>query len=214
MSWLEELEHAVLDLRYLLDRGYPRDRAVSFVGDRYRLTKKFRNLLYRCVFSSSKAVEHRRGMLEARELEAKRLCIDGYNVLITVESGIGNREVILCDDGFIRDITGVYGKYRMSTLTEKAIKLIVEALAELRIESAAIFFDSAVSFSGELSRLFGERAKEMGVALEAKTVRKGDLGVKECDGVACSSDRGIISGARELFDLAGYVLPEKTLKKL
>ena len=46
-----KISDAVRDLRYLLNQGYPRDSAVNFVANHYRLPLNQRHLLARCVFS-------------------------------------------------------------------------------------------------------------------------------------------------------------------
>lgn len=201
-----QLKDAILDLRYLLERGYPRERAVDFIGDRYRLKGKHRNLLYRCVFSQREAWGHIDRALTPPEIEGERLCIDGYNVLITVESCILGREFFMCDDGFTRDISGVYGKYRMKEATDSSMEMILRALKELKAESSTIYFDSAVSFSGELARRFREEGRNLGLALKVRVVKRGDARVKSCRGIACSSDRAIIEDSEGVFDLGGYIV--------
>ncbi|TDA31893.1 MAG: DUF434 domain-containing protein, partial [Hadesarchaea archaeon] len=67
--WSERTGEAVKDLRYLLDRGYPRELAVRVVSDHYCLPSQQRHLLARCVFSREEAEENRKklvGMQEAR----------------------------------------------------------------------------------------------------------------------------------------------------
>ncbi|MDO8635402.1 MAG: DUF5616 domain-containing protein [Dehalococcoidia bacterium] len=34
-------------------------------------------------------------------MKGKRLAIDGYNVLVTVESALQGKPVVMCDDGFV-----------------------------------------------------------------------------------------------------------------
>ncbi|MDM7912097.1 MAG: DUF434 domain-containing protein, partial [Methanotrichaceae archaeon] len=45
----EVLRQAAVDVRYLLDRGYPRESAVRFVSDHYRLPQEQRFVLMRVV---------------------------------------------------------------------------------------------------------------------------------------------------------------------
>ncbi len=209
-----KLREAILDLRYLLDRGYSREQCVAFVGNRYGLDKRERNFLYRCIFSKKEVLEHRDKLISEEELEGRKLCIDGYNVLITVESYLRDKEVILCDDGFLRDISGVYGKHKFVATTERAVDKIVKALRDLKVREAELFFDSGVSFSGQLSSYFIERAGEYNVSLKARAVKQGDAEVLKCPGIACSSDRSIIRRAKLLFDLPRYIIPEEDITKL
>ncbi|WP_297501032.1 DUF434 domain-containing protein, partial [Thermococcus sp.] len=97
------LTEAYLDLKYLLNRGYRKKNALSFVANHYRLTAEERHLLARCVFPDSWMEEVRRKLLKPGELKGKTLAIDGFNVLITLESLLGGR-AILCEDGLVRDL--------------------------------------------------------------------------------------------------------------
>ncbi|GBE53995.1 hypothetical protein BMS3Bbin15_00143 [archaeon BMS3Bbin15] len=203
-----KLGDASLDLRYLLDRGYSREQSVSIVGNRYNLNSKERNLLYRCIFSKRDVLVHINRLVSKKELEDKKLCIDGYNVLIIVESYLKGKEIILCDDGFLRDISGVYGKYRFGKISEKAVEKILKALKELRVREVEVFFDSRVSFSGQLSSYFMERAEGYNIPLKAVAVKQGDAMVLRCSGIPCSGDRSIIEKAEQIFDLAHYIIPE------
>ncbi len=209
-----KLKDASLDLRYLLDRCYSREQSISIVGNRYNLNSRERNLLYRCIFSKRDVLVHRNRLVSDKELEGKKLCIDGYNVLITVESYLKGKEVILCDDGFLRDISGVYGKYKFSKITEKAVEMILKANKELRVREVKVFFDSGVSFSGQLSSYFMEKAKRYNIPLKAVAVKQGDAMVLRCSGIPCSGDRSIIKKAEKIFDLVHYIIPEDDIKKI
>jgi hypothetical protein len=110
--WSEGTKEAIRDLRYLLNRGYPRETAVRVVSNHYCLSSEERHLLSRCVFSREEGEEHRRKLVRLEGVRGRTLGVDGYNVLITCESLLGGYPVIRCDDGLLRDLRAVRGKYR------------------------------------------------------------------------------------------------------
>ena len=134
------LKEAAADLRYLLNRGYPRDAALRLTGNRYNLDHDGRHLLRRGVCADAVADERRSKQVTVEALHGARLAIDGHNCIITVESAVKGRTICLADDGFVRDIAGLSGGYRATKETAQALDLIMEFLqsagpAEVRFSS-------------------------------------------------------------------------------
>ena len=96
-----KVEEAAEDFRYLLNRGYNRNSSLKLVSDRYNLSKDERNFLIRAVFSDREAEERRKKLVNIEEIRGKRVVIDGYNVLITVENVLKGENIIFCDDGLL-----------------------------------------------------------------------------------------------------------------
>jgi len=197
---------AAKDLRYLLERGYHRESALRLIVDKHQLSTKQRLLLYRAVYDSSTAAKHKQKIVTADKIKDSKLAIDGYNVLITVESGLRGGLLVLCDDGFIRDISAVHGKYRIASTTEKALSLIIEAVREMKPAEASFFFDAQVSKSGELASHVRRTLKHSGLSGSAYAVRQADVSAKDFGDIIATSDSVLISKARSVFDLAGEIL--------
>ena len=205
---MRKLACAVRNLRYLLDQGYPRESAVNFVSNHYRLPLSERHLLARCVFSKREVAEHRRRAVGRGMLRGKRLGIDGYNVLITLESTLMGKQIVRCDDGYIRDLRAIFGKYRATPATIQAISTLVRAITKAKPKFVAIFFDKQVSRSGELAaelRRQLERAKLKG---DASAVGGVDMKLRAFD-VAASSDRAVIERAKAVWDIPAELLKRK-----
>ncbi|WP_148882682.1 DUF434 domain-containing protein [Thermococcus aciditolerans] len=193
---------AYRDLKYLLNRGYRKKYALEFVANHYRLTKGERYLLARCVFSDEWVDEVRRKLLRPEELRGRVLGIDGFNVLITLESLLEGR-AILCEDGLVRDLK-YQGRYRLNEGTERLLGDLARALGELGVEKAVFFYGSAVPRSGEVKRLTEEALIRKGVNSEVRLVKSPDFELKAFETVA-TADIGIISKVSHVFDLAAYV---------
>lgn len=201
----EDVEEAVKDVRYLLERGFPRSSAVDFVSDHYELELEKRHLLTRCVFSESEAKKHQEKLIEGSEIEGRKLGVDGYNVLITVESILKGEKIIKCDDGVVRDLQAIFGKYKMSDWTEKALDKILRTVKKLGPEKVNLFFDKQVSKSGELAGLVRRKINNLDLRGNAQAIGGVDKKVWESE-VSASSDRIIIERSQRTFDIPAEFL--------
>ena len=217
-SFYKKLGCAVRDLRYLLDQGYPRDSAVNFVSNHYRFPLDQRHLLVRCVFSKREVAEHRRRTVRASAVRGKRLGVDGYNVLITLETILTGKQIIRCDDGYIRDLRAIFGKYRATPATAHAISALVQTVAKAKPKFVVVYFDKQVSRSGELAAEVRHRLKRAKLEGDSSAVGGVDMKLRAFDVVA-SSDRAVIGRAKAVWDLPVELLKRKKtnlmdLKKL
>ncbi|WP_456394393.1 DUF434 domain-containing protein [Thermococcus sp.] len=193
-----ELLEAYRDLKYLLNRGYRKRVALDFVANHYRLTLKRRHFLARCVFSDAEIAERRKKLVDANFLRGRVLGVDGFNVLITLESLIEGR-AILCEDGLVRDLKYQKG-YRISESTGSRIEMLASFLSKLKPEEVVFFYERAVSRSGEIARLTEDVLLRYGVRGKALAVKSPDFELRNFDTVA-TSDVGIISKVSHVFDL-------------
>jgi len=211
-----ELKEAITDLRFLLGRGYNREGGVAFVGDRYQLNKDERLILYRAVYDSKTASEHAKKRMPAKEVSGRSVAIDGYNVLLTVETALKDKKLILCDDGFVRDVSAVHGRHRPTETTERALSMLISFLRKLNPRNVAFFYDSQVSLSGELASETRRLLKECGLRGEARAVKRADTEALRHGEVVSSSDAVLIDKSERIVDLAGDLLrevfPEKIVK--
>ncbi len=205
---MSKLGEAVRDLRYLLNQGYPRSSAVNFVSNHYRLKLEERNLLARCVFSKQEVSEHLKKAVKIRSVRGKKLGVDGYNVLITVESIISGKRVIKCDDGYTRDLRAIFGKYRSTRATGRAISLLIDRVGRAGPETAVFFFDKQVSRSGELAALVRREMNLKGLKGTALAIVGVDMKLRAFDVVA-SSDRAVIKRAGAIWDIPVEILNRK-----
>ncbi|MCS7364398.1 MAG: DUF434 domain-containing protein [archaeon GB-1867-035] len=205
MISIERIKEAVTDMRYLLSRGYTRKSAAIFVANRYHLTKDERAILYRAVYDEETVRKHREKLVSPSFVNGKILAIDGFNVLITVESGLKGKVLVECDDGFIRDVSAVFGKYVISDYTFRAIELILDYVSTLNPQKTLFFFDSPVSRSGELASNVRSYLRRHGIDGDARAIKKSDIAVLTYGEVVATSDCVIIERADKVLDLAGQI---------
>ncbi|MCD6558485.1 MAG: DUF434 domain-containing protein [Palaeococcus sp.] len=197
------------DLKYLLNRGYKKKSALDFVANHYTLTLKERHFLARCVFSDSEIEERKKKLLKKEEIEGSVLGIDGFNVLITLESLLEGR-AILCEDGLLRDLER-RGGYTLNVQTPKNLELLLGFLKLLRPSGVWFLYDAPVSKSGQVVRITWELMEKFGLSGGARLSKAPDHDLKDFEVVA-SSDIGIIKKVPFIVDLPCMIGEEKGIK--
>ena len=193
------LEKAAEDIRYLLDRGYPQQGAVAFVCAHYRLGEESRYLLLRTVVSREVAERRKAKFLPCNGIDGSSIVIDGYNILIGMES-ILEKRAYYCDDGVIRDIKGVFRNYKTSERTETTIELILQFLKENNTSCVCFLLDSQMSKSGMLAKMIRERLRVAGLNGDARTSEHVDYDLKSSKYIVASSDGVIIDEAEKVVN--------------
>ena len=100
---LERMPASIYDYFFLISRGYTSSQAISIISSKYRLKKEDKILLKRCIHSRelNKIVQLK--IVDAATASRSRLCIDGFNQLLTLAAGLSGKPVYRCTDGIIRD---------------------------------------------------------------------------------------------------------------
>jgi hypothetical protein len=202
---IARLREAVADLSWLLHRGYSAKAASELVGNRYQLTARERLALSHASWDR----RNRSGELPPGELRGASLCIDGFNLLITLETALGGGVLIRGVDGRIRDLANVHGHYALRAETEAAIALASETMAGLGVERVLWYFDRPVSNSGRLAALVRRIGEAKGLTERAEAVDQVDRRLKECDGIVVTADAAILDSGVRWFDLAGYIVTRR-----
>ena len=203
---LKILTEAGRDLRYLLNRGYNRPSSLKLIGDKYRLDKAERSILYRSIYSSSDVERMASKRVMAEALRDEHVLIDGFNVMNTVETMLRGDPLILCDDGVLRDFSEIHGKYKLTEKTHESLKLLLKALKELRVASAKILFESQISRSGEIAGYARRLLREMGLDGSAETAKNVDSQLQRSRHVIMTSDSAILLRCTKFYDLPAYIL--------
>ncbi|WP_353662560.1 DUF434 domain-containing protein [Hydrogenimonas sp. SS33] len=204
------LRQAVEDLSCLLQRGYAQKAATELVGNRYQLTARERHALLHAAWSG----HSRKAPLPPEALRGRRLCIDGFNLLITLETALGGGILIRGRDGCYRDIANVHGNYSFRIETEKAVEMAADAIAALGVAEAVWYFDRPVSNSGRIARLVNRVAEARHLPMRTETVDQVDTRLKRCPDVAVTADAVILDSGVDWFDLAGWIIEHRIVTPL
>jgi len=147
----DSLIKAIEEVTFLLDRNYSKEGSITFVGNHRRLTDRQRLALLRIVCSTEQRKLRREKSVKCERLNQSILFIDGFNIIITMETILSSSLILRGSDGIIRDLAGVRGTYRIIAVTEKAIRFILSSLEAHHVHEAIFLLDAPVSNSGRLA---------------------------------------------------------------
>ncbi|MBC7085988.1 MAG: DUF434 domain-containing protein [Methanomethylovorans sp.] len=211
ISLIDKLTSPARDIRYLLERGYPKTSAIRFVSDHYRLDKNKRHILSRVIVPPKTAVVRKRKRLNYKEISGKKILVDGYNVLIAIESMLIGHTLWICDDGFVRDTRGVFRSHSNTDITIEAVKHICFILSKCNVSFVKILLDSQMSKSGELAEIIRREIAQLSLQGEVLTSAHSDFDLKHDDPeyVVATADGVIIDVVEKVIDLPAAIIEEK-----
>lgn len=203
------LSEAVADLSWLLSRGYSRVSALKLVGDHYQFTVRQRMAVDRCACSDASLAWRRAHEVPVDHLCGETMIVDGYNILITVESALAGGVLLRGCDGCIRDMASLHGSYRRVEETLPAIDCIGATLARFMPERVLWYFDAPVSNSGRLKALLGARAEAASWPWEIQLAPNPDKLLAASPHVVLTSDSWILDRATRWANITARVLREQ-----
>lgn len=186
------LKKAVTDLSYLYTRGYSEKIALKIVGDHYQLKSRQRLVVQRAVCSDASLEIRKRNEVGENIKKGEQFLIDGYNLLITVESLLSGGILICGRDGCIRDIASLHGTYHKVEETIPAIQWIGEHLFIFEPSDVIWFMDKPISNSARLARLIKDYFEGKEWNCKVETVNNPDYEIVNKSGIAISSDSWIL----------------------
>ncbi len=204
--WLPRLRAGVADLSYLYSRGYAERAALKLVGDHYQFDLRQRSALQRAGCADEARDRRNARRVEISALSGATLAIDGYNLLITIESALSGGVLIRGRDGCIRDLASLHGSYRKVEETVPALRRIGAALEALSPARVRWYFDAPVSNSGRLRSLLCEEAARNAWAWEVELLPNPDHLLKACGDIVVTSDSGILDYAQRWTNLAAHLV--------
>lgn len=207
-SRLAALRAAVEEYSWLLSREYAEDSALALVGNRHGLTERQRVAVRRsaCSDQSLRGRAEREARLSA--CRGRRLGIDGYNLLITVESALSGGPILVGRDGCYRDLASIHGTYRKVTETLPAVEMIARHLEQAGMNAVDWYLDRPVSNSGRLKELMAKVVHGGTVKWDIQLVDDPDPVLAAYDGVAASSDSWILDRCAAWVNLVRHIVEE------
>lgn len=208
---INKLRSAVQDMQYLLTREYPEKATSELVGNRYRLKTRQIQALRGASASEGQLHNRKRKELEASDLTEKTIYLDGFNVLILLESLLSEAYIFEGADGCFRDLSGVHGTYKRVNQTLRAVEAVAAFYHKNHIQKLVWIFDQPVSNSGRIKQIILEFATENNLNWEAELQYNPDKFLAESSEIIVSSDAWILDHCKEWFNLIGYLIREENL---
>jgi hypothetical protein len=163
----------------------------------------------RVVVATDRAAARLAKLLPIGALRGKELLLDGYNVLITVESLLGGKPVYRCDDGYLRDTQGIFRKYTCSDLTDEALSRTFDLLASVHPSKVDVLLDQQISMSGRLAARLRKLMEDRALSGTARTARDVDRRLKNEQIneqiIVATSDGHVIDAVSAAVDLPAEI---------
>ncbi|SHG65208.1 DUF434 domain-containing protein [Chryseobacterium sp. OV279] len=209
---VDKLKMAVQDMLYLLSRDYPEKASSELVGNRYKLkTRQIQAL--RGASASEQQIQHRKDkQLDVSDLKNKILYLDGFNVLILMESLLSGAYIFEGADGCLRDLSGVHGTYKRVNQTQRAVELVAAFFRKAEVQKLVWIFDKPVSNSGRIKQIVLDFAEENKLNWEAALEFNPDKFLAENSEIAVSSDAWILDHCQQWFNLIAHLITEEKLE--
>ena len=202
------LRSAQEEMQWLLDRGYPMKSAVQFVGGHHQLTARQRSALQRATDRKDRCCNRLQRLLPLNDLQNGLLLIDGFNLIITLETALSGSLIVLGADGVLRDLAGLRGTYRVIEQTGQAIRLIGALLHEYRVPQVRFYLDAPVSNSGKLRQAILSQACSWPCRTEVELVPDADRSLSGCARIV-SSDSLLLDQCQSWFNLAAELVRQQ-----
>lgn len=202
----EKLLLALNDMYYLLSKDYPPRATLALVANRYRLRQR-QILALQGMACSAKDLENRKNKeVTAARIHGKTIYLDGFNVIIILETLLSGGYVFKGLDGCYRDISSVHGSYKRVKQTENVLTIAGKTLHEIGPERVIWIFDAPVSNSGRIKTLCYEKATEHGFAWEVYLDNAPDKFLIAENRLIASSDAWVLNNCYTWFNLVSFII--------
>jgi hypothetical protein len=208
-KWHPVFKNAVDDFCFLLSRGYTEHSAGQAVGNRYKLNKRQRIAILRMSCSDQQKEIRKLSEYTRQKLKNKPIVIDGFNLLILLESALSGAYLFKGRDGAYRDISSVHGSYKRVIKTEEAILMVGKELIKLKVKSVTWYFDRPVSNSGRLKTLLLEMSRREYFNWKVSLVNSPDKILAVSKAIVVTSDSWILDRVESWFNLGSYLIENR-----
>lgn len=199
------LRSAVFDYSFLRTRGYAEDALFKLVGDRYQLTQRQRYAVMRAA-CGNQSLTYRQTHQLGDVKQAPLLLIDGFNLLITLESALSGGCIFEGRDGCYRDLSSLHASYKRVTETLPAIVLIGQKMAEWHFPPCYWYLDKPVSNSGKLKQYLEAEALKNDWPWHINLVASPDYHLKKSPHPVVSTDSYILDKAAAWVNLGRWLI--------
>jgi len=208
---IEKLKLAVQDMYYLLSKNYAEKASSELVGNHYRLKTRQIQVIRGASASENQIQNRKSKQLEISDVKDKTIYLDGFNVLILLESLLSNAYIFEGVDGCFRDLSGVFGTYKRVNQTQISIELVRAFFQKSKAEKLVWIFDKPVSNSGRIKQIILDFATENSLNWEVELEFNPDKYLVENKRIIVSSDAWILDHCKNWFNLVGYLIHEEKL---
>lgn len=216
----EKLLKPARDIRSLLRWGYPKFATIGFVSTHSGLSVEERYILARVIMPPDRVISRINKKIACRGLKDREILIDGFNVLLCVDSLLKKAPIWFCDDGFVRDTRYYFSKAKQVEDIEESLDLVLHFLSEVHPKSVIFLLDAQISRSGELAGLIRRKMHENGLIGDARTSKTTDFELKTTGGnpeksfIIASSDGIVIDSVLQVIDIPACLMEKMGIEPI
>ena len=204
---LQLMKTASRHIRYLINEGYDLKSASTFVGNHYLLSERQRLAIMRSVATDEQVAARKNRQLQIGELAGQEVWIDGFNTIITLEVILSDSIFFSCMDGTLRDLAALRGTYRLIPETDRAVKLMLDALERAKVRTVSVLLDEPVSNSGRLKARIADIAESYPFELDIRIQKDVDRELYNRE-LVVTSDSIILDHCASWVNLTAQCLTE------
>lgn len=209
-----KIKSALADLHYLLSRDYPIKSSLGLVASRYKLRSRQLLALQGMACSANDIMARTKKEVGIEALSSKNIYLDGFNILIVLESFFSDAYIFKGQDGCYRDISSVHGTYKRVLQTEQVLTTVGNLFLQAGAEKITWVFDKPVSNSGKMKTMCYEVAAANNFNWDAILENSPDKYLAECNGIICSSDAWILNECTQWFNLTTTIIENYTNQQI
>ena len=209
-----KLRQALEDMYYLLSRNYPLKASLALTGNRYQLVKRQLQALQGMSCSEDEITCRKGKELPAKALKDQTIFLDGFNVLILLETALSGGFIFEGLDNCYRDISSIHGSYKKAQHTEDALIIIGNTLQQLQLNKVIWVLDAPISNSGKLKRLCYEIAEQHHFPWEIRLENHPDKYFIDNKVLVCTSDGWVLNECKSWFNLSAHIINKVPVVKL
>ncbi|MFO0806720.1 MAG: DUF434 domain-containing protein [Gemmataceae bacterium] len=199
---IPRLRTGVEELSWLLTRDYADVSALKLVGDRHRLVERQRVAVRRSACADSALADRVTRRLDLHAVRGRSLQIDGFNLILTLESALGGGVILGGRDGCFRDLASVHATYRRVEETRPALDLAAKCLTAWGVESCVWHLDAPVSNSGRLAAMI----RETHPSWSTEVVQNPDTVLSNSEGTVVTADSAVLDRCGSWVNLAREII--------
>lgn len=163
----------------------------------------------RVACADEQIVKRQAKRLSVTALKDQTVIVDGFNLLITIETALGGGVIFNCSDGCNRDLSAVYGSYKIVAETRSAIECIGRTLEQASPKKVVWLFDRPVSNSARVAAVVREVAREQNWPFEVELTDSTDSLLSKSRHIVITCDSAILERTRSWCNLACITIAQQ-----
>lgn len=208
-----KIKEAVTDVSYLLSRGFAEKSSVQLVGNRYKLNARQQKAVQGMSASVAQVTQRKSTQVALDQLKDQTVIIDGFNVIIILESFFSGAYVFKGMDGCYRDVSSVHGTYKRVQQTQDILIAVGDFLQKAQVKEVIWIFDQPVSNSGRMKTLLYTLSRKRTYPWQILLEYNPDKILAQSNHIIASADAWILDRAARWFPLSGTIIEAHQTEK-